>query len=239
MKLIRAIIIIAVFLTLISGGVFLVYKIGLGQNQKGLSKNVLIDIPAAEIPKEYIENPEVIKALKKTREDQVEVSILAVGDIMLSRSVETLMKNKNNWSLPFEKIKEITSSADIAFGNLETSIFPGRQIQTGEFAFRVDPQAIHGLLSAGFDVLSLANNHTPNFGEKGLINTFDVLKDNNIKYVGAGKNKAEASLPVIIEKNGLKFGFLAYSYSLYVSPSYFAKENFAGINPMEPEGKRK
>ncbi len=188
-------------------------------------------------PKEIepINNPELLAAMPALRGDENEVSILAVGDIMLSRSVETLMKSKNNWLLPFELTKNITAKVDIAFGNLETSIFSGRPIQTGEFAFRTDPKAVAGLEAAGFDLVSLANNHTPNFGQAGLQKTFEELQKAKIEFVGAGNNSAEAGQPIIIEKNGLRFGFLAYTYSLYVAPSYFAKENQAGVNPMDLE----
>jgi len=160
-----------------------------------------------------------------------EVSLIATGDIMLSRSVEQLMAKRKDFALPFKPLEKITSAADITFGNLETAILPGRPIMTGEFNFRVDPASVAGLKLAGFDLVSLANNHTPNFGQVGLKSTFAALTKDGIKYVGAGANETEASAPALIEKQGIKFGFLAYVYP-DLPKGYQATENQAGVNFM-------
>jgi len=183
-----------------------------------------------------IKNSQLVKEKilpAKVADKKSEVSLLAVGDIMLSRSVEQMMIAKNDWQWPFDLIATTTNQADISFANLESPLTPGRIIKTGEFAFRADPKSVAGLNLAGFDVVSLANNHTPNFGQDGLSSTFKTLDDNNITYVGAGLNDLEARQPIIITKQGLKFGFLAYNDPSVVPVSYQASDKRAGTAFMD------
>lgn len=163
------------------------------------------------------------------------VSLMAVGDIMLSRDVATKIKKYQDYKYPFLKTTELFKKADLTFGNLETPITPGRVIHTNELTFRSDPEVVEGLIYAGFDILSLANNHTMNFGEKGLKDTLNYLKEAGISYIGAGENRVEAYQPVIKEVKGLKFAFLAYNDTNMVPASYEATENRAGTAFMDIE----
>lgn len=146
-------------------------------------------------------------------ENKNSITLLAVGDIMLSRNVEQKMIAKNDWKYPFEKTSDITSSADLTFGNLETTILKGDAVKSGSFYFRTDPKAVEGLQSAGFDVLSLANNHMMNFSREGIDSTIKNLDAAGISHAGAGLSEDAIYQPVIREVKGIKFGFLAYSYS--------------------------
>lgn len=145
--------------------------------------------------------------------DDGKTTLVAVGDIMLSRGVEQKMIAKGDWKYPFLGTAEMTRKADIAFGNLETTVLPGKAIPSGSFTFRTDPKALAGLEYGGFDVLSLANNHMMNFGLNGLRATIDNLDDAGISHAGAGLSDEEIAEPVIMEADGMSFGFLAYSYA--------------------------
>lgn len=87
----------------------------------------------------------------------------------------------------------------------------------------------------GFDVVSLANNHIWDLGEEGLKNTIRILKENNIKYCGAGMDIEEASRPAVIEKDGLSIAILAYCMygNIYLGYVELADQNKAGINPLD------
>jgi poly-gamma-glutamate synthesis protein (capsule biosynthesis protein) len=152
---------------------------------------------------------------------------------MLSRNVARAIKKHWDLNYPFLKVKDYLKEGDIVFGNLETPLTPGRDIKTGEMVFRSDPKMAKVLADNGFSVLSLANNHSPNFGAKGLSDTFKHLKDAGIAYVGAGKDVEEAGRPVYIEKNGLTFAFLAYNDSDVVPRSYQASKNRSGTAFMD------
>jgi poly-gamma-glutamate synthesis protein (capsule biosynthesis protein) len=175
-------------------------------------------------------------------EQKAKVTLVAVGDVMLSRSVEERMRERNDYTYPFLKTADILRGADIAFGNLETPITEGEParpaggpVLPGEMMFRADPKVVEGLVYAGFDVLSLANNHLPDAGQKGLLDTFEYLDEVGISYVGAGEDDAKARRPVIKEVNGLSFAFLAYNDSDVVPPGYFASSDRAGTAQMNIE----
>ncbi|MCK5475692.1 MAG: CapA family protein [Candidatus Pacebacteria bacterium] len=142
-----------------------------------------------------------------------EVRMIAVGDIMLSREVERKMINNGDFKYPFLKTAEKTKTGDIIFGNLETSIINGRAIRNNEMVFRTDLRAVEGLVFAGFNVLSLANNHIMNFGRDGLESTIKTLDENNISHIGAGMSEEEIYKPVIKDIKGTKFAFLGFTYN--------------------------
>ncbi|MBM4177554.1 CapA family protein, partial [Candidatus Gribaldobacteria bacterium] len=169
---------------------------------------------------------------KKLPQASEEVSLVAVGDISYSRGVERIVKKQNNINYPFLKIQDYLKSADLVFGNLETPITQGPEIPDFEMILRSNPGTEKALGQTGFSILSLANNHTPNFGEKGLKDTFNFLENAGIKYVGAGQNEQEAYQPVYIEKKGIKIAFLAYNDTNVVPAYYEASANRAGTALM-------
>jgi poly-gamma-glutamate synthesis protein (capsule biosynthesis protein) len=172
---------------------------------------------------------------KKLPQVNEEVSLVAVGDISYSRGVERIVKKENDINYPFLKIQDYLKNADLVFGNLETPITQGPEIPDFEMIFRSNPGTEQALKQAGFSILSLANNHTLNFGEKGLKDTFNYLENVGIKYVGAGQNGQEAYQPVYIEKKGIKFAFFAYNDTDVVPNFYEASSNNAGTAFMRME----
>jgi len=182
--------------------------------------------------KEFLDFSDQKKKLPQASE---EVSLIAVGDISFSRGVERMVKKQKDLNYPFLKIRDYLKSADLVFGNLETPITEGPEIPDFEMVFRSNPGTEQTLKQAGFSVLSLANNHTPNFGEQGLKDTFNYLAEVGIKFVGAGNNEQEANQPVYIETKGIKFAFLAYNDTDIVPASYEATNSHAGTAFMRTE----
>lgn len=137
--------------------------------------------------------------------------LMFVGDIMLTREVGNLINKSGDWRYPFLKIASTTAAADITFGNLETSVSDrGRKIGS-MFSFRSDPRTVAGLNHAGFNILSLANNHIWDYADEAFMDTQMHLENAGIAYAGAGADYEAAHRPVIIERNGTKFAFLAYT----------------------------
>ncbi|MEW5805113.1 MAG: CapA family protein [Patescibacteria group bacterium] len=159
------------------------------------------------------------------------IRVVFVGDIMLSRAVDRLMKKNNNYQFPFLRSAEFFQTADIVFGNLEGPISDQGENLGSIYSFRADPRVIEGLKLANFNVLSLANNHILDWGRRALVQTIELLKQNNIYSVGAGRNYLEANQPVIIEKSGIKFAFLAFT-NLYPE-SLKADETNPGISDFD------
>jgi len=139
------------------------------------------------------------------------VVIAAVGDVMLSRQVGESIRITGDPRAPFLKTALILRKADIAFCNLESPFHGEGSPIEGEMVFGADPVTIEGLKYAGFDVVSLANNHFGDQGWVGMYFTLAHLDENGIEYIGAGKSESQAREPKIIERNRVKFALLGYS----------------------------
>jgi len=146
--------------------------------------------------------------------------LVAVGDIMLSRLVgERIAELGANYPFEAEGMQALLSEADIAFGNLECPVSDRGTKQDKGYEFRADPAVIAGLTWAGFDVLSLANNHTGDYADLALTDTLKLLDEAKIVSVGAGHTITEAHQAKIVTANGLRVAFLAYNQ---IGPDWFA-----------------
>lgn len=199
----------------------------------------IIDVPhyniSAPINDVVADEPEVTEPVIMSDSAErlpIETTLVFGGDVMLSRVVGQKMVKYNNYNWPFEKVSDIFSRADIASINLESPFTKddNHLVLTGSFSFDADPKSISGLNLAGIDVVTLANNHFGNQGQQGMADTFDLLSENKIEYIGAGKNLSEAHEGKIIEANGIKFGFLGYAYP---DDLYVASENKSGLANMD------
>ena len=139
------------------------------------------------------------------------ITIVAVGDVMLSRMVGERIRLIGDPKAPFLETAEILEKADITFCNLESPFYDDDLLDEEWLIFGAEPTTIEGLKYAGFDIVSLANNHFGDQGVAGMLFTFTHLNENRIEYIGAGKNEEKAREPKIIERNGVKFAFLGYN----------------------------
>ncbi|MDO8496518.1 MAG: AmmeMemoRadiSam system protein B [bacterium] len=154
-------------------------------------------------------------------------TMLFVGDVMLSRSVGAYMQQKGDYNLPFLNIADFLKSADLTFANLENPI-SSRGVNIGsKYSFRADPKTIEGLKYAGFDIVSIANNHMWDYGREAFLDTMTHLAEAGIDFVGGGHNAEEAHRPVVKDVKGTKVAFLAYTEFLQ---SVVAGTNSAGIS---------
>ncbi len=141
---------------------------------------------------------------------RADVTLVAVGDVMMARGVERICRTKG-WDYPFASTRAVLNGADITFGNLECSI-SRRGIKADRmFALRADPACLPALKRAGFSVMSVANNHTMDYGRDAFSDTLDGLVLNKIVPVGGGKTYAEATAGIVIQKNGLRIGIVGFS----------------------------
>jgi poly-gamma-glutamate synthesis protein (capsule biosynthesis protein) len=102
-------------------------------------------------------------------------------------------------------------NANIVFGNLESPI-SDRGVNVGSlYSFRADPNAVLSLKNAGFNIVSFANNHVWDYGKDSFLDTLNNLGIQGINFVGAGENFEESHTPKIIDIDGTKIAFLAYT----------------------------
>jgi poly-gamma-glutamate capsule biosynthesis protein CapA/YwtB (metallophosphatase superfamily) len=137
------------------------------------------------------------------------VHLRAVGDIMLARSIGDRI-GSNGPDVPFRSVLDALAAADLLAGNLECVISDVGVPEPKAYVFRAPPAAAESLQLAGFDILSLANNHAMDYGADSLFDTMARLQDVGIAFVGAGSDKAAARGAVMLTRNGLTVAFLAY-----------------------------
>jgi poly-gamma-glutamate capsule biosynthesis protein CapA/YwtB (metallophosphatase superfamily)/uncharacterized membrane protein (UPF0127 family) len=164
------------------------------------------------------------------------ISLNFVGDILAARAIELTMR-KNGYDYPFAKIVDKLSQADITFANLETPLIgtatSGKTTVGGTTVFRGDVDFATALQRAGIDIVSLANNHIKDQGEKGILSTIDALDAAQVRHVGAGKNLSEARSLTVIETQGVRVGYLAYNDADVVPASYHATDIQSGSHIMD------
>ncbi len=141
-----------------------------------------------------------------------ELNLLAVGDIMLDRSVFLKTQKALDYNFPFLKITDWLQDFDLRIGNLEGPITDFQSVANGTGAnrliFTFSPQFLQPL-KTNFDFFSLANNHTKNFGLRGLEQTRNYLVQERIGYFGDPEN-TEDYLSTTTEKNGFRLAFVGY-----------------------------
>lgn len=162
------------------------------------------------------------------------ITLIATGDVMLARYVELQMRTLKDYTFPFRKVSDFLKNADITIANLETPLMPGKNVPTGSMTFRADPEALAGLLAAGFDVVSIANNHTMNYQVPGLTSTLQALKKAGILAAGGGRDLDVAHTPAIMEVKGKKIAFYSYVDNS-IPPGHHgaATKNTPGIAVMD------
>ncbi len=178
----------------------------------------------------------ILEAPPADRPKEKEYELLFVGDIMLSRGVEYYIQKVGggDYRYPFAKISDELRAADLLVGNLENPISSRGKNQGSAYSFRANPKALDGLSFAGFDVLSLANNHMWDYGTEALEDTVGFLGEWGMKGVGAGGNYAEANSPVFAElPDGTRIAF--FSFTNLMPRSLEATETRPGLSQFEPE----
>lgn len=140
------------------------------------------------------------------------ITVGAVGDIMMGTDFPSPKLPKKDGRLLFEEAKGFLKKADIVFGNLEGPLYegdtPAKKVKDDKEAyfFRTPQRYVKNLVDAGFNVVSLANNHAGDFGDKGMSSTKKVLEAAGIKYSSKAGEVAE------FEIKGLKLGLAAFSF---------------------------
>jgi poly-gamma-glutamate capsule biosynthesis protein CapA/YwtB (metallophosphatase superfamily) len=141
-----------------------------------------------------------------------ETHIIFGGDVMLSRSVGRFARQHGDPALPLRDIAPLFAAADIAFVNLEAPFSDrGKLVESG-MIFKAEPEMIGGLELAGIDIVSTANNHARDCDRYGVEFTLDWLARHGIAAVGSAKSAEDAHAGTILERNGTRFGFLAYTF---------------------------
>jgi poly-gamma-glutamate synthesis protein (capsule biosynthesis protein) len=144
--------------------------------------------------------------------DPVVTHLILGGDVMLSRHVARVAREKRDPAFPLRDLAPVLQAADIAFVNLESPFSDRGAVVERGMIFKAEPEMIAALELAGVDVVSTANNHARDQGSHGVEFTLDWLERHQIAVAGTGSSAEAAHAGVVIERNGIKFGFLGYTY---------------------------
>ena len=147
----------------------------------------------------------------------------AVGDVFL---------NRPDPHRAFDRVSPVLQDVDLLFGNCE-GVYTDepRSVPTASgFRLIAETSNAKALGPAGFQVMSCANNHTVDAGHEGLADTMEALRAQAVQSTGAGRDLAEARRPALLERQGLKIAFLAFT-AVYPA-GYEARERSAGVAAM-------
>lgn len=149
--------------------------------------------------------------LMATPDDSV-VALGFVGDIMLDRGIRRVVEKRNaSYNFLFERIAPSLQLFDVLFGNIEGAI-SDRGTRVGSiYSFRMNPHVVGALKKAGFDVFSVANNHSGDWGLRAMIDTWQHIRDAGMVSVGGGMTRYEAYAPAFIDVKGVRVGYVAFS----------------------------
>jgi poly-gamma-glutamate synthesis protein (capsule biosynthesis protein) len=170
------------------------------------------------------------------------ITLLFTGVIVPARCVQSAIDARGDANYVYDEVRETISTADLAVGTLNTTL-SDLSTHTGcvvTYVLVSDSRSAVAAASAGFDVMSVATNHIKNCNgascgdnyNRAFLDTLDNLRANNILPVGAGMNMEQAMQPVVVEVQGIRFGFVSLGM---VEPMAFAGEDTPGIAELTDE----
>ena len=189
------------------------------------------DAPSTATPEAASPTPSATATVAATTPtpEPITLTIAAVGDLMFARDVSTLMQ-QHGPDYAFARVAPLLAGNDLLIGNLEGTFTERGEPLDKLYTFRAPPALAEALRSAGFDAVSLANNHSLDFGPVGLRDTLDTLDAIGVAHFGAGLDRREAEAPLIVEVDGTFVALLGFSA---VDDSEFAEAGRPGVARAE------
>jgi poly-gamma-glutamate synthesis protein (capsule biosynthesis protein) len=149
-----------------------------------------------------------LAAVAAAADDSSTVSIAFVGDIMLDDGPGKALARGVD---PFVPFADHLARADLRIGNLECVIATKGSAEPDKpYAFRAHPRSL-AVLKRHFDAVSLANNHSGDYGPEAFRQMLGLLEARQLPYFGGGPDLARAHAPLVLERRGLRIAFLGYN----------------------------
>ncbi|MFH0917354.1 MAG: CapA family protein [bacterium] len=164
------------------------------------------------------------------------LTVAAGGDVLGDRGVGAFI-DENGGEAVLAEVRPFLETAHIAFVNLESPVSDkGTRNPYKEYTFRGRPLMTRGLVSAGVDVVSLANNHTLDYGPAALLDTIVRLDDAGVAHAGAGADASAAQAPALLITPAGVVAVLAFTD--IVPGGFAATARQPGVNPTTPDRKK-
>jgi poly-gamma-glutamate synthesis protein (capsule biosynthesis protein) len=135
------------------------------------------------------------------------VALVFVGDVMLAGLPGKRIQHGHN---PLASFASVLDQSDIRIGNLECVVTTIGKAEDKPFTFRAHPRVLP-LIQKHFDAVSLANNHTGDFGPAAFLQMLDYLTQANIPFFGGGRDLQQAHAPLLFHRQGLTIAVLGYN----------------------------
>jgi poly-gamma-glutamate capsule biosynthesis protein CapA/YwtB (metallophosphatase superfamily) len=135
-----------------------------------------------------------------------DASLIFVGDIMVAETPGELIARGED---PFQPFASLLSSHDVRIGNLECVVATTGTAEEKPYTFRAEPRTLP-VLKRHFDAVSLANNHSGDFGKAAFAEQLALMDKAGLPYFGGGRDATAAHAPWIVERNGVRIALLGY-----------------------------
>ena len=186
-----------------------------GTERKGSVPVGVSDTIAAKAPADKGKQAPAASMTSDRRAKGGTLNLAFVGDIMPGTTFPDSRLPEKDGATLFKDVDSILTAADVAAGNMEGALADeGETTKKGgkfSYSFRVPTRYGKLIADAGFDFMSMANNHAFDFGLDGVKSTEATLHSNGIAYSGIGGRKESA----IVERNGIRYGFCAFGHNSY------------------------
>ena len=193
---------------------------------------ILISLSVLFIPGENNHLSRKVNSISVENDSLITISISVVGDVMC-HSVQYTYARVNadsfNFAPVFSEVKKFLDSSDFLFGNLETVTAGEKKGYSGYPLFNSPDAFIATLKTAGFNLLTTANNHALDRGEAGVRRTIEQLTLNHLNYNGTYLSEEDMDSLRIFNIKGIRIAFLAYTYGTNGNPVPKGKEYLINI----------
>jgi poly-gamma-glutamate capsule biosynthesis protein CapA/YwtB (metallophosphatase superfamily) len=155
-----------------------------------------------------------------------EISLVFGGDVHFAERTLSLLDNP---ATAFGPVSSLFMAADVSMVNLETAVTTRGTSEPKQFHFRAPPAAFDAVKAAGLDVVSLANNHTLDYGQVGLADTLAAASSSGVPIVGAGTSASAAYAPWITTVKGVRIAVLAFTQITELASTWVATDTRPGL----------
>ncbi|HEV7898647.1 MAG TPA: CapA family protein [Planosporangium sp.] len=155
-----------------------------------------------------------------------DVTLAFAGDVHFADRTADLLTDPAN---AFGPVAATLRGADVAMVNLETSVTDRGTPEPKQFHFRAPASAFEAVRGAGVDVVTIANNHSLDYGPVGLTDTLDNARKAGVPAIGAGRNATEAYAPWVTTVRGTRIAFVAVSQVHELEYTWAAKDDRPGV----------
>lgn len=170
-------------------------------------------------------------ALPALADDAPALRVAAVGQALVKQDLRKVAP------LAVQQAQQYLAGVDVAFTNLEVAVAPADApvTKSGPNVTHVTPDALAGLRAMGFNLLSLANNHAWDLGERGLLTTIEESRKAGFTVAGTGRDAAEAGAPAFLDTPNGRVALIAIASGAIQleDPSTWAGPDRPGVNYLD------